>query len=71
VATLVASVEAPPEEAPRKPNLMRKTLFALFGVMVGVGLLALCLISAARHFSHRAALADHRQDSLIPLLSHA
>ena len=25
----------------------------------------------ASHLSHRAALADHRQDSLIPLLSHA
>jgi len=46
VATLVASIEAPPAEAPRKPNLVRKALVALAGVMVGVGLLALCLISA-------------------------
>src|SRR5215469_6862799 len=34
---------------------MRKTLFALFGVMVGVGLLALCLISAQQLLIARQA----------------
>ena len=46
MATLVASVERTQAEAPRRPNVIRKILVALAGVLIIQGLLALCLISA-------------------------
>ena len=53
MATLVASIEAPPAEAPRKPGWLRKILPALFAVLVLQGLLALCLISAEQLLTPR------------------
>jgi hypothetical protein len=53
VATLVASIQAPPAEAPRKAGLLKKILPALFIVLVLQGLLALCLISAQQLLTPR------------------
>ncbi len=53
MATLVASMEAPPAEAPRKPGRLRKILVALSGVLVLQGVLALCLVSAGQLLTPR------------------
>ena len=53
MATLVASLKAPPAEAPRRPTLVRKIIVALFGVLIFQGLLALSLISAQQLLTPR------------------
>ncbi len=75
VATPVASIEAPPAEAPRKPSRLRKILVALFGVLVLQGLLALCLVSAEQLLTPRQmpfgvvgpSLVVHGVQSRLPL----